>query len=98
MSITVRYHDLAEAELREASKYYESEVLGLGQTFLSEVDRAVEKIRNYPEAAPIILDIVRQQVLRRFPFSVLYIYDEEGVFILAIANQHRRPFYWHGRL
>lgn len=98
MSITVRYHDLAEAELREVSEYYDTQVVGLGQAFLAEVDYAVKQIRDYPEAAPIILDIVRQRTLRRFPYSVMYVSDEDCVYILAIASQHRRPFYWRGRL
>jgi plasmid stabilization system protein ParE len=97
MSLTVRYHDLAELELRDAAKYYESEYQGLGEAFLSEIDYAVNQIREYPEAAPIILDVVRKKVIRRFPYSIMYVFDAEGVTILAIANQHRRPFYWGNR-
>jgi len=33
MRMTVRYHDLADLELRETSKYYESEVTSLGRPF-----------------------------------------------------------------
>ena len=98
MNVAVRYHELAEVELRETIKYYESEVVGLGEAFLGEVAYAVDQIREYPEAAPIVLDVVRQKVVRRFPYSVMYVVDEECIFILSIASQHRRPFYWSGRL
>jgi toxin ParE1/3/4 len=98
MSVLVRAHDLAELELQDASQYYESEFKGLGKAFLSKVESAVKQIREYPEAAPIIHSIVRQKVIRRFPYSVMYVVDEDGIYILAIANQHRRPFYWSNRL
>jgi len=98
MTVEVRYHDLADFELRDASSYYESELVGLGEAFLTEVEYAVKSIREYPEAAPIIHHFVRQKVVRRFPYSVIYVVDEDGIYILAIANQHRRPFYWSTRL
>lgn len=66
MSVSVRAHDLAELELRDVSQYYESESKGLGKAFLSEVEIAVNQIREYPEAVPIIHTIVRRKVIRRF--------------------------------
>ena len=63
MRARVRYHDLAELELRETSKYYESEVRGLGGALLSEVEHSIDQIRSYPQAAPIVLGVVRQRVL-----------------------------------
>jgi len=44
MNLAVTIHKLAELELIEASQYYESEVTGLGQALLTEVDHAVDQI------------------------------------------------------
>jgi len=71
--------------------------LGLGQAFLDEVERAVTQIVAYPEAVPLVNRTVRKKPVRRFPYSVMYSIRAEGIHILAIAHQHRRPFYWRGR-
>jgi plasmid stabilization system protein ParE len=97
MSLRVMFHELAEVELNEATQYYASEVASLGLAFLAEVERSIEQIRDHPEAAPIIHKIVRRRLLRRFPYSILYTIGDDAVHILAIANQKRRPFYWHRR-
>jgi plasmid stabilization system protein ParE len=93
----VSFHEIAELELNEAAKYYESKVNGLGLAFLSEVERVTRQIQNNPESAPRILKAVRRKLLRGFPYSVMYSIVDDSVRILAIANQKRRPFYWRGR-
>jgi len=35
----VSFHDLAKVELHEAAQYYERESRGLGETFVTEVER-----------------------------------------------------------
>ncbi len=97
MISSVSFHEIAELELNEAAKYYESKVNGLGLAFLSEVERVTRQIENNPESAPRILKAVRRKLLRGFPYSAMYSIVDDSVRILAIANQKRRPFYWRGR-
>ena len=40
----VSFHDLATLELNEAAQYYENESAGLGQSFITEVERCTEEI------------------------------------------------------
>jgi plasmid stabilization system protein ParE len=97
MISSVSFHEIAELELNEAAKYYESKVNGLGLAFISEVERVTRQIQNNPESAPRILKAVRRKLLRGFPYSVMYSIVDDSVRILAIANQKRRPFYWRRR-
>ena len=97
MSVTISFHQLAELELKEAALYYNSEVPGLGNTFLGEVEHTLDQITQYPSSAPPVLGVVRRKLVRRFPYSVLYSFENDTVRILAIANQKRRPFYWRLR-
>jgi toxin ParE1/3/4 len=97
MSLRIAFHELAEAELNEAALYYENEGAGLGRAFLSEVEHSIEQIRENPESCPIILKVVRRKLLRRFPYSILFSIVKDNIYILAIANQKRRPFYWRNR-
>lgn len=42
--------EVAQIELDEAIEYYNYEVPGLGEAFLSEVLNALDRIGKYPEA------------------------------------------------
>lgn len=97
MTPAVTFHELAEAELNEAAEYYESEVSGLGEALIAEVERSVELIRTHTEACPRILQCVLRNILRKFPYCVLYSFVGNQIRILAIASQKRRPFYWSRR-
>ena len=97
MIYSVSFHEMAERELNEAAQYYEAEVGGLGSAFLSEVEYSIDRIKEYPDASPAVLKLIRKKALRRFPYSVLYSVLGERIRILAIASQKRRPFYWRAR-
>lgn len=88
---------MAERELKEAAEYYESESSGLGAAFLSEIQRCIQAILDYPEAAPVLLGPLRRRLARRFPYVVLYSIRPEGIRVLAVMNLKRRPSYWAGR-
>ena len=90
-------HDLAKVELNEAAQYYEAESPGLGAAFLAEAERSVASLLEYPESGPIVSGSVRRQLLRRFPYGLLYRVRGEQLRILAVMNLRRRPAYWIGR-
>ena len=93
----ISFHEHAEFELNDAAAFFESERVGLGARFLSQVEGALAYIRAHPEASPVVIQDVRRKVLRRFPYSIMYSIKPDRIRILAIASQKRRPFYWHGR-
>jgi toxin ParE1/3/4 len=51
----------------------------------------------FPEAGPVVLDSVRRQLCRRFPYALLYSVNDGELRILAVMNLRRRPGYWVGR-
>ena len=91
------FHDLADRELNEAAQYYELETPGLGLAFVNEVERCVLSISQHPEAGTVVQGAIRRRLLRRFPYALLYSIKADGVRILAVMNQKRRPTYWVGR-
>jgi plasmid stabilization system protein ParE len=97
MSYYVRYHPEAEAELKEASTYLDSESPGLGDFFLDDVQDSLDLILFSPEISPVIQANVRQNILRKFPYSLIYTIVSFEIRILAVAHQRRRPFYWKER-
>ena len=95
---TISYHPVAARELWQASDYYELVRAGLGQEFLDAVERTIDQIRRYPEAAPPVEGVVRKALLPpRFPYGVLYSVRPSEIRILAIAHHRRRPSYWRRR-
>jgi plasmid stabilization system protein ParE len=88
----------ANLNLAQAIGYYNERSPVVARDFLREVRRATTLLLDYPQACPIVRGEVRQKVLRRFPFSVLYMVEDDRVIVVAIMHQHRRPDYWHARI
>ena len=97
MSLGLRFDAAAERELNEAFDFYELESPGLGDVFLTEVEGTLAQIAAFPEAAEAYQSGVRRRLLHTFPYALLYSVREDGVRILAVAHQRRRPFYWEDR-
>jgi len=94
----VTFHEDAETEMNEAARYYEERALGLGMSFLDAIEEAVDQVLANPEAYQLVGDDVRHKILRRFPYSVLYVIEPDRIRVMAVAHQKRRPGYWCYRL
>jgi toxin ParE1/3/4 len=91
------FHPLAERELLDAARYYESESRGLGVSFLDAAEKCERTIGEYPRAGTLVLGEVRRRLVQVFPYALLYRISPDGIRILAVMNLKRRPFYWLGR-
>jgi toxin ParE1/3/4 len=97
MSPRLSIHEVAEAEINEAADFYDLESPGLGNVFIDEIQRALQSIIDFPDAAPLIQGHVRKRLVSKFPYSLMYSARENEIRILAVAHHKRRPFYWRGR-
>lgn len=95
--ISYAFHPEADAELEEASLFYESRVAGLGKSFAAEVERTISLVREFPEAGSPVGPAWRRVVVARFPYSIVYRQDPDKIVIVAVAHQRRRPGYWRRR-
>jgi len=89
---------LAEQEMLDAKWYYEQQVPGLGQSFMDNIDVAVQDIAAHPFRWPVIRPNIRRRLVHRFPYGIFYRVDQDEIVILAIAHLRRRPMYWLDRL
>lgn len=94
----LEFHPEAEQEFLESVSRYETEVLGLGERFDVEVQKASALLLEYPEIGPPIDDELRKLVLDRFPYYLIYFSSSETVHILAVAHERRKPGYWLERI
>jgi plasmid stabilization system protein ParE len=95
--MNVVWHPLARAELLDAAEYYEAQRAHLGERFVTEVDRAIEYVRSFPNAWPRVSPLSRRIRTRRFPYGIVYQTKGDAVHILAVMHLHRRPDYWRER-
>lgn len=95
--MTFSFHPEAEEEFSAAIEYYEERETGLGYDFSVEVFTAIHNITNHPAAWPVVEEDIRRCLVNRFPFGVLYSIEPNGIFIIAVMHQRRRPGYWKER-
>lgn len=94
----VIFRPAAEFELQEAYDWYEERERGLGAEFLRCVDSCVQVFRRHPEIFPTVHKHVRQGVLRRFPYSVLYFISSNEIIVISVFHASRDPKIWKRRV
>ncbi|WP_457673702.1 type II toxin-antitoxin system RelE/ParE family toxin [Thiolapillus sp.] len=85
---------LACRELDDACAYYETQFPGLGDIFRKAVEKTTRRIAAHPEAWSVETGEIRKCLVHRFPYKLLYSLEDDHIFIIAVAHQHRRPGYW----
>ena len=98
MARSVRFLPLAHLEVIEARDWYQLRSHALGEAFVLEIDRQVERIADNPVGFPIMLADVRRARLRRFPYALFYRVVEATSFVLACFHASRDPKRWQERV
>lgn len=90
----VTVSDEAERELDEAMSWYRAQQAGLDEGFLSEFRSTIARIQVQPELYLELRPGIRRGLMHKFPYNVIYEVSNGTLLILALAHQHRKPFYW----
>lgn len=80
----------AEADLREAQSWYESQRAGLGQELLDEIRHAVDLLKTDPERRAFYYHDFRRLLTRRFPYKIFYRVEGDRVIIFRILHVKRK--------
>ena len=95
---TVRYHPDARAEFLYQVEYY----IAIGTRLADRYDKAVHAAERQaaatPENWPKYTNRTRRIVDRTFKFSLVYVYSESEIYVVAVAPTRRKPGYWRERL
>ena len=92
MSFVVKKLPTAEQDALEAATWYEERQPGLGDEFLTEVDRAVQALGERALLHRIRFADVHRAPIHRFKFYGVYdIVHEQEVWVLAIFHGRRHP-------
>ena len=98
MSRTVELSTEATAEAAEARAWYGGHSPELAGRFMEDLDGAIADIVEHPERWQTVRRQARRFRMHRFPYAVVYTFDDSRVRVIAIAHTKRRPGYWVGRI
>lgn len=103
MTLDVRYHPEALAELRADVAWYEERGAGLGDRFEGAVDDVLEKVLEWPESGAIwpgwdSIPAVRSRRVAGFPFRLVYLVQPTELIVIAFAHDKRLPGHWRERV
>ena len=84
----------AEQEIFEAQDWYESCSPGLGYEFARAVEVAVELATRMPFAHPQIDGEYRHLILRRFPYSIIFLPFDSEILIVSCFHHKRKSHSW----
>ncbi len=88
----------AEFDLEKAFAWYESQDAGLGQEFVRAIDACISTIGRNPLAYKLIYQAARRALVRRFPYIIFYVIEEDTVFVIGVFHSKRDPNDWQDRL
>lgn len=88
---------VARAEIAEAYQWYEERLPGLGEEFLAALRETLATIEAAPRRYPVIRKEIRRALVRRFPYSILYIAEPQATVVVACFHARRDPRRWHDR-
>jgi hypothetical protein len=94
MRYTIDILELAEQDIRDAFLDYESKQDGLGDAFEQEISRCVEYIKQEAQAIQIRQTNIRICFLKRFPFGIHFILENNHVLITGVYAMKDNPFRW----
>lgn len=98
MTLRLRYHAEALDELEADTLWYEAREPGLGVALFAEVTRVALDAAESPSTWPLFPGVdpeldVRRRVLRRFPYVLALMVQDDALVVVAVAHARRKPRY-----
>ncbi len=97
MNLQVLIKDGARSDISTAYQYYGEISPQLAEDFLDRIDESIERVRSGPEMYARVFGEIRQVKLRRFPFVISYLFEDNKIIVLAVLHGHRNPREWQDR-
>jgi len=88
----------AEKDILSAFDWYEEQQSGLGADFAQELSKNMDMLIEFPEMYAELYRGIRRSLLKRFPYGVYYLVNEETNIELAVLHLAMDPARWKGRI
>lgn len=80
----------ARVDIQATVRWYNSKQKGLGKRFYFFFNQAISTLQSTP-FFQIRYDEIRCLKIKRFPYLIHYLVDDEHVYILAVISTHQDP-------
>ncbi len=94
MSLPLVFQAGVRNEIDQAYAWYEDQRRGLGEEFLAEVQRVLDRIEQNPEIYAPIYQAVRHGRVKRFAYAVYYRIEPDRIVVIAVHHGKRDPKHW----
>lgn len=85
----------AKIDVKIATSYYNSILIGLGKIFKNEVKQQLTLLKENPFIHSYRYDAVRLAIIPHFPYSIHYTINNKEITVHAILCDYRNPDeYW----
>ena len=96
MSLSIKYHELARADLYDAWSWYEAQQRGLGDRLLAAIDTALDRVADWPNSGSPTTEVDGEITERGvgttgFPYLARYRIIDDTILVTAIYHQRRHP-------
>ena len=78
-----------EVDVAEAAEWYNAQRLGLGIEFIAEVQGADRLLLANPLRYAVRFDDIRRLNLRRFPYGIFFILQDETIVVIGVFHFRR---------
>ncbi len=96
--LKIRIHEFASNEFDEAIQWYELQAKGLGNRFKKEVVNRIKSAQKNPSWYPQESKNIYKLYIPKFPYKVLFTFNDTHIIIWAVCHLHRKPLYWKSRI
>jgi toxin ParE1/3/4 len=98
VKVRVDITEPAQDEHLEALRFYRSDNVEVARAFNREFKRQLALLKERPQLGAPYLEGTRRKVFRRFPYSFVYVFEDDVITIHAVPHHSRKPGYWLDRL
>lgn len=100
MKAKIKYAVFVKEDIKEAVNWYNTAHNGLGARFLKNVKEKINYVAENPETIQIRYQDVQMAVVKTFPYTIHYQYNEQQntVYILGLFHTSINPDNWIERL
>ncbi|MBB6502033.1 type II toxin-antitoxin system RelE/ParE family toxin [Pedobacter cryoconitis] len=81
-------------DIQKATDWYNEQSYGLGTRFQKQVVQQINKLNKTAEVYTVRYSNVRCMVIKKFPFMIHFLIEDEIVVIFAIFHTSRNPKIW----
>ena len=97
MNYPVIIRSEAESDISNAIAYYDEIKIELGQDLRCSIAECIDLLRQYPELYAPRYGKTRPVRLRRFPYLLSYVFENEVIVVLGVVHCSLQHETWNSR-